>query len=98
MKNSLELMLKYLKESKQKTQGRKSCFPWMFHAKISEPYRGLCALIFLLHINGDVSDSECLELKNYLKTHLPDSCNGYSWPKGEKEPRIVWLQKQIAKL
>lgn len=64
---------------------------------------GLCILIHkLVFVTNDISFEEHVRLDEYLKENLPDKTFSYeydpprfSFPWGEKEPRIKWLKEQI---
>jgi len=60
---------------------------------------GLCALcLVLLDPLGD--QKTYAEVRDYLSTELPRRkySTGYCWPKGDKRPRLEWLDEQIKKL
>jgi len=62
--------------------------------------RGLCTALYCLGNYSDVhmKMTEYMALKAYLAAHLPKGADKYNWHKGEKRPRIEWLQQQIENL
>jgi hypothetical protein len=58
---------------------------------------GLCRLSGYLRITGVISIEEELLIDRYF-TRTLDVLFTYSFPEGEKEPRIKWLKEQIDKL
>ena len=68
---------------------------------------GLCKLSSVLYYDLKLIDEAEFEIiDSYLIGNLPERKETgfipriaiYSWPKGEKEPRIKWLKEQIEKL
>lgn len=59
--------------------------------------RGLCHLILKLRVRNYITDKELQILRQYLIkiTPIEFEYDDFWWPKGEKEPRIQWLEKQI---
>lgn len=65
---------------------------------------GICDVVHCLDI---FDDDEEQKLKNWLSENLPAftcsgssglGCNIFSWPYGEKEPRLKWLDQKIEEL
>ena len=55
---------------------------------------GLCHLLDNLRIHSFITRAEYFILDDYLFANRSIQ-NGYWWPKGEKEPRIRWLNLHI---
>jgi hypothetical protein len=62
-------------------------------------HNGICATATSIWWKPNyVNNQEYRAVDEYLKNNLPQEKNaGYCWPPGEKEPRIKWLNEQIAK-
>jgi hypothetical protein len=61
---------------------------------------GLCSLTLALYEEGIITQSEEDIVNTYLHDNRPDGKSGmdYWFPRGEKQPRLDWLNEQIAKL
>lgn len=60
---------------------------------------GLCNYTRILYELDILDYNQLLKIKKYLRNNRPKEvdCNKlYWWPPGLKEPRIKWLQEQIA--
>lgn len=59
--------------------------------------RGLCHLILKLRVRNYITDKELQILRQYLIkiTPIEFEYDDFWWPKGEKEPRIRWLNLHI---
>jgi len=58
-------------------------------------YTGLCHLITEMQKYNLINDRECDKLDRYITKHRPNKGKIYSWPIGNKPPRIKWLKQQI---
>ena len=58
---------------------------------------GLCFLTGMLLRNGHINKDEHYSLTLYMEDNKPEGADidKYWWPKGEKEPRLDWINKQI---
>ncbi len=58
---------------------------------------GLCVHIDYLYLNGHINKDERYSLTLYMEDNKPEGADidNYWWPKGEKEPRLDWINKQI---
>ena len=58
---------------------------------------GLCIHIDSLYLNGHINKDEHYSLTLYMEDNKPEGADidKYWWPKGEKEPRLDWINKQI---
>jgi len=66
---------------------------------------GLCLLIIILKENSLISEQEEEILNEFISNKAPERYHSirkyrmaYNWESGEKQPRIDWLNEQIAKL
>jgi hypothetical protein len=59
---------------------------------------GLCITVYNMKQEGKLDNYSCFCLEDYLEKNLPSKdFEGYCWPGYKKEPRIKWLNEQIAK-
>jgi len=59
---------------------------------------GLCLTLYHMQLEGKLDYHSYFCLGDYLKKNLPlKGFDGYCWPVYKKEPRIKWLNEQIAK-
>lgn len=67
------------------------------YIKEEEEFLGMCLSASELRDFREISHEEHLSIKEYLKNNKPVLCMGmvYWWNRGDKEPRIEWLEKQI---
>ncbi len=58
---------------------------------------GLCDLASKLNIPGKLSITNTVKIIQYIEEHRPPLQERHTlwWPKGEKEPRVEWLNNQI---
>lgn len=60
---------------------------------------GLCFLTSMLLRNNILTKENAQILRYFLSCNLPNDDMKYDtyycWPKGEKEPRLDWINKQI---
>ena len=61
---------------------------------------GLCHLVRQLYRNNIINIDELILLLNYIMNHRPNNTykemgSVYFWKRGEKKPRIEWLEKHI---
>lgn len=58
---------------------------------------GLCDLASKLNTRGKLNISNTVKIIQYIEAHRPPLQEQHTlwWPKGEKEPRIDWLNNQI---
>jgi hypothetical protein len=60
--------------------------------------QGICTVLNQMEYDDKINLEEYSILKSYLRWNLPPKeFSPYCWPLGEKEPRIKWLNEQIAK-
>jgi hypothetical protein len=61
---------------------------------------GLCELSMTLLKTNNINEDEYKMLRKFLKKHRPKKLNGleFWWPEGLMQPRLDWLNEQIAKL
>jgi hypothetical protein len=59
---------------------------------------GICSTATNMFYRHLLSEKEFYKLDEYLQNNLPsEKTGGYCWPPREVEPRIKWLNEQIAK-
>lgn len=65
-----------------------------------EYFKGMCIQISLMVVSNAIDTSEEIIIRNYLKNQKPLTKNhlGFWWTKGNKKPRLDWIDKQIKKL
>lgn len=56
---------------------------------------GLCLEICFMEIDNKLSTRETNLLERHLEINLPNSNHALSWPKGDIQSRINWLNKEI---
>ena len=60
---------------------------------------GLCGVIFEMSRNDKTTYLERTRLRDILDTHAPQRrYSVYSWPKGEVQPRIDWLNSLLQRI
>lgn len=57
---------------------------------------GICNWYYRLHSRELITWKEYWLIDDYIKNNFRK--DGYAFPKGEIEPRIKWIKKQIKKL
>lgn len=67
---------------------------------------GMCEMLHIMYMNGNITSDEEIVLIKYLIKHRPlnsyfwflKTLELYWWNPNKKEPRIKWLNKQIKKI
>lgn len=59
---------------------------------------GLCSFVNALWFEDFINYKEKLLLERYLEENKPPIANPYWWKPGIIQPRIDWINEQIAKL
>jgi hypothetical protein len=62
-------------------------------------YYGLCLMTLKLRYDGIINENEETKIDNYINRNSSKiEGTEYRWLEGEWEPRLKWLNEQIAKL
>ena len=57
---------------------------------------GLCREVDFLHINDTIDLYETKLLNSYFRNNFPiKDLDMFSWPRGQWQPRLEWLNKHI---
>lgn len=68
------------------------------YIKTEEDFTGMCITTTMMAMHGKINYSQMNRIDNYLTNHSPKmfpETFGYWWKKGEKKPRIEFLNNLI---
>jgi hypothetical protein len=56
---------------------------------------GMCDVINKMFVLEEISESEYIELNSYLYDNDPEYDETFWFPRGERQPRIDWINQQL---